>query len=39
MCAAESQWTAYGRDDIARIEYVADVLDNDLNEIEKPTEA
>ncbi len=37
-CRLKANGPLTAGDDIARIEYVADVLDNDLNEIEKPTE-
>jgi len=35
-CRLKANGPLTAGDDIARIEYVADVLDNDLNEIEKP---
>ena len=37
-CRLKANGPVTAGDDIARIEYVADVLDNDLNEIEKPIE-
>ena len=37
-CRLKANGPITAGDDIARIEYVADVLDNDLNEIEKPVE-